>query len=57
MDKKKLKKHIRLCRKNLKSNRVICCAECPFEKEIVDEYPDIEELFKNKRNLIINRGK
>jgi hypothetical protein len=49
MDKKKLSKHILLCRKNLKSNRVKCCITCPFEEEIVDEYPEMKELFIRKR--------
>ena len=49
MDKKRLESHIRLCRKNLKSDRVKCCADCPFEEEIVAEYPELQELFERKR--------
>ena len=50
MDVEKLKNHVKLCRKNLKSNRVKCCATCPFENEIISIYPELKELFKKKRN-------
>lgn len=49
MDKEKLKKHIRLCKRNLKSVRVKCCKTCPFEEEIVIEYPDLKFIFEEKR--------
>lgn len=50
MDKDKLKVHIKLCAKNLMNRRVKCCATCPFEKEIVREYPGAAVLFESKRN-------
>lgn len=49
MDLEKLKIHIKLCRKNLKSKRVKCCANCPFEEEIVKHYPELEIMFITKR--------
>lgn len=49
MDIQKLKTHVKLCRRNLKSERVKCCANCPFEEEIVKYYPDLKVLFENKR--------
>ena len=49
MDKKKLAKHVKLCKRNLRSDRVVCCANCPFEEEIVGEYPELEEKFNRKR--------
>ena len=49
MDKKRLKNHIKLCRKNLKSNRVKCCTYCPFEEEIVGEYPELKTYFEKRR--------
>ena len=49
MDKEKLKEHIHLCHKNLRSLRVKCCATCPFEEEIVGAYPEMGFLFKWKR--------
>jgi hypothetical protein len=49
MDKEKLKNHIKLCSKNLKSIRVKCCKECPFEEEITLEYPELKKLFLEKR--------
>jgi len=52
MDVDKLKKHVKLCRKNLKSNRVKCCATCPFEEEIVVQYPDMKKLFEAKRKYL-----
>jgi len=52
MDLKKLETHVRLCRRNLRSNRVRCCATCPFEEEIVSQYPDLQDLFDKKRERI-----
>ena len=49
MDKTKLEKHINLCKRNLKSSRVKCCAGCPFEEEIVSQYPELKVLFEQKR--------
>lgn len=49
MDRKRLEKHIRLCRRNLKDGRTKCCATCPFEEEILSAYPELEELFEAKR--------
>ena len=49
MDKVKLANHVKLCTKNLKSNGVICCAYCPFEEEIIKEYPILRTLFVLKR--------
>jgi hypothetical protein len=50
--KRRLANHVKLCRKNLKSNRVKCCATCPFEDFIVASYPDTEVLFKAKRKFL-----
>jgi len=50
MNKNKLITHIKLCRKNLKSSRVKCCANCPFEEEIIREYPELKRLFEEKRD-------
>lgn len=52
MDLNKLKVHIKLCRKNLKSKRTKCCAICPFENEICKNYPEMSILFKKKRRVI-----
>lgn len=49
MDDKRLTKHIQLCLRNLRSKRVKCCAQCPFEEEILSVYPDLKELFEKKR--------
>jgi hypothetical protein len=49
MNKNKLSRHIKLCLKNLRSNRTKCCANCPFEEEILSVYPDMKELFEDKR--------
>ena len=51
MDSVKLKNHVKLCLKNLKNNRVKCCAQCPFEEEIVKEYPQLNVAFVHKRLL------
>jgi len=51
MDRLKLTNHIKLCRRNLKSDRVKCCASCPFEEEILNVYPDLEVMFINKRRV------
>lgn len=52
MNLKKLEKHVKLCKKNLKSNRVKCCAECAFEDNIVKHYPELKVLFDKKRKQI-----
>lgn len=52
MDIEKLKTHIKLCRKNLKSKRVKCCADCPFEEEILFYYPEMKSMFAEKRNFL-----
>jgi ribosomal protein S12 len=49
MDLKKLNRHIRLCKRNLSSNRVKCCAYCPFEEEIIKYHPELAILFREKR--------
>ncbi len=59
MNKERLEEHIKLCRSNLNNQRVECCALCPFEKEIVGEYPELEKLFFRKRihyNIMIDGG-
>jgi hypothetical protein len=45
----KLKTHVKLCLRNLKSKRVVCCGNCPFEEEIVSQYPEMKNLFERKR--------
>lgn len=45
----KLENHVRLCRRNLRSNKVKCCATCPFENIICEIYPDMKKLFERKR--------
>jgi len=45
----RLLEHFKLCKKNLKSKRVKCCAKCPFEKIITYFFPELEELFERKR--------
>lgn len=52
MNSYRLKSHIKLCTKNLKSDRVICCAGCPFEDEILAVYPGMKRLFEEKRKEI-----
>ncbi len=51
-DRAKLAAHVRLCRKNLKSSHVKCCARCPFEAIITDAYPDTAALFAAKRAVL-----
>lgn len=51
MNIKKLKNHVKLCTRNLRSTRVRCCAECPFEAEILSVYPSMWTLFAHKRSL------
>ena len=56
-DDAKMKTHLKLCRKNLKSSRVVCCASCPFEDVIVGYDVGMEPLFKAKKALIRGRVK
>jgi hypothetical protein len=51
----KLKNHVKLCKKNLKSDIVKCCATCPFEDMIIIEYPDLKPLFEAKRDKLANK--
>ena len=37
-----------LCKKNLKSNRVKCCARCPFKRIISEVDPEAKKLFDKK---------
>lgn len=55
MNRGRLRDHVKLCRKNLKSSRVVCCAGCPFEEEIVKEYPELRKMFKEKRRARAER--
>jgi hypothetical protein len=57
VDQDKLGKHIRLCRRNLRSNRVKCCATCPFEEFIVAHTPDLKSLFETKRSMVGTGGR
>jgi len=52
MDKEKLKIHVKLCRRNLKNIKIKCCASCPFEDEMVAEYPELAEEFTKKRKWL-----
>jgi hypothetical protein len=56
MDRNKLTEHIKLCRRNLKSERVICCGNCPFEEDIIGVYPELIALFEEKRKTIKRRN-
>ena len=51
IDPDKLSKHLKLCRKNLKSDRVKCCASCPFETIICDADDSMKDLFDRKRTF------
>lgn len=55
MNIERLIEHVKLCRRNLKSDKVKCCAMCPFEEEIVRSFPDMELLFHDKRYRLENR--
>jgi hypothetical protein len=48
----KLNTHIRLCKRNLHTKKVKCCANCPFEEIIVRHYPETRELFEQKRKYL-----
>jgi len=49
IDEQILARHLRLCRRNLKSDRVKCCAACLFEPIITAHAPELAELFARKR--------
>lgn len=53
MIEERLDEHVEgLCKRNLRSKRVKCCAKCPFEDDIVERYPDLQEQFDAKRTAI-----
>lgn len=49
MDRSLPTNHIKLCLRNLKSSRIKCCAVCPFEEEITNEFPKLKPLFIRAR--------
>lgn len=51
LNEKKLKNHIKLCKRNLRNNAVKCCKDCPFEEIIIDRYPELKKGFKEKRSF------
>jgi len=57
MIKERLENHIKLCRRNLRSERVVCCASCPFENDILSVYPELKMEFSEKRAFVKRRGK
>lgn len=52
MNTERLQTHVALCRRNLKSERVKCCANCPLEEEIVGAYPELKAWFQAKRQIL-----
>ena len=52
MNIERMKRHVKLCRRNLRDKRVKCCAQCPFEDEIIFRYPELRELFIAKREIL-----
>jgi hypothetical protein len=52
MDIKKLGQHVKLCRKNLSSKGVKCCAMCLFEEETVEQYSKLAKRFEQKRQFL-----
>jgi hypothetical protein len=49
VDASKMDRHLKLCRRNLKSDRVVCCGACPFERIIVGFDVSLAPLFEAKR--------
>jgi len=50
MIKHRLDRHVKsLCIKNLRSKRVKCCAQCPFQDDIEKEFPETRFLFQEKQ--------
>lgn len=55
MDLDRLHKHVKLCKRNLRSEAVHCCAHCPFEEEITNVYPELKKLFIQKRKILARK--
>jgi hypothetical protein len=53
----RLANHVRLCGRNLRSDRVVCCASCPFEDDLTYYFPDLAKLFARKRASLRAKGK
>ena len=50
MNKTLLADHVKnVCQLNLRLYRVVRCAACPFEPEIVEAYPNLRYWFDSKR--------
>jgi len=47
----RLERHIKLCKRNLNTDRVKCCATCPWEDEIAVRYPELITKFQRKRRI------
>ena len=56
MNKERLEKHIKLCRRNLRSTRVKCCTTCPFKEEILSIYPELAIGFYRKESNLLEHG-
>lgn len=56
MNQQLLENHVKLCKRNLHSKRVKCCARCPFEEEITKFRPDFIMLFRLKRLHLANKA-
>ena len=48
IDPDKLKKHIKLCKRNIKRDAK-CCKNCPFEYLLSIECPELDEWFSKTR--------
>ena len=57
MDVDRLKKHIKVCLRNMRNPRVFLCAQCPFEDEITIVYPKMKAQFEAKRKAAIQKNK
>jgi len=55
IDTTKLANQVKLCRRNLRSDRVKVCAQCPFEDIIVHRYPELQKLFVAKRRSVARK--
>ena len=49
----RLKDHFnKLCKRNLKNKKIKCCHKCPFEDDLIDQFPEAKKMFEEKHKQV-----
>jgi len=52
----RLARHAELCRKNLENPKVVRCGRCPWEDDLIREFPEFATLFEIKKVHVVSHG-